>query len=510
MSKGRVSVREYATFAYDVYSSPSQQSSSDLPDGWKRFEACPEPLRWYGYFGSSYLKVNEKTKTLDLVIAHRGTDNLYGVIEDTELWLANYVPAQYQYGAKPFVNHLLATLNDKYPIDQYQWNLHATGHSLGATLAELTIADNELFKMNGLSFESPGSIELIKQMQKEDLLPENALAYVRSKDKEGNPVAISIKARPDEINTLQPTPNPPIGPVPIPNTYPRNILGVLPLDPGYLDYTRYSFWVEHSMKSMLDWLNKNDIDQLPILLKPWPIGLEAGYRWYKSYDQNRDYWDGYINELWHNNGLLSTLIKIGFHDNYDAFKHYYIDNLLYQEPKTDKQETRTKNFFDFIVERYLKRLSIDPPKKEELRIDYLSKLSNYLPNIKISKTPHPQSFLATNDTLATMTQLKKENSKNEIRNKLLATQMNFKQIKQDPARKEALTECLKIFGQSEENSANLSLGEVKQKLLRVRNKTKETHEGKYYFLAPIVGLFKQSRTVHAMDTLLEDIEHLLK
>lgn len=380
MTKGRVTVKEYAAFAYEVYFESQQEVERELPSDWTLFETCPEPLRLYGYFGSSFIRVAQDKKTVDLIIAHRGTDNLSGAIEDTQLWLTNHVPAQFQYGVKPFVQHVIAAMEKQYPPNEYQVNWFVTGHSLGGTLAELTIADNELSGMTGLSFESPGSVTLIEQMQTENFLPPGALNYVKSIDKSNNPVAISIKTRPDEINTLQPTPNPPLGPVPVPNIYPPNLFNVLPIDPGYVDYTSYSFYVEHPMKNILEWINTNDISTLPVMLEAWPMGFFAGYRWYKSYDNNKAYWDGYIDELWNNDGILSSLIQTAFRSSFETFKAYYIDYFLYKACESSEQKTRAQNFLEFITEHHINELGCNQMEAESLRAINLSGLQQYMPD----------------------------------------------------------------------------------------------------------------------------------
>ncbi|HHT0595000.1 TPA: hypothetical protein ACTXXA_003600 [Legionella anisa] len=71
---------------------------------------CPPELRQYGYYGQAYKKVDLKTNTVEIYIAHRGTDNFFGTIEDSELWLMNIAPFQFTGGAKPFVERVLNTL----------------------------------------------------------------------------------------------------------------------------------------------------------------------------------------------------------------------------------------------------------------------------------------------------------------------------------------------------------------------------------------------------------------
>lgn len=380
MTKGLVTVREYAAFAYDVYFETQPNTARGLPAGWSLFETCPESSRLYGYFGASYIRVDKETMTIDLVIAHRGTDNIYGAIEDTELWLTNHVPAQFQYGVKPFVNHLISTVEKQYSAAEYQFNWFVTGHSLGGTLAELTIADNEITNMTGLSFESPGSVTLIEQMEAENYLPKGALTYAKSKDQSGNPVVTSVKTRPDEINTLQPTPNPPVGPVPVPNIYPPNIFNVLPIDPGYIDYTSYSFFVEHPMENILAWINTHDISTLPVMQKPWPMGFFEGYRWYKSYVENKDYWDGYIAELWNNDGLLSSMIQVAFSRDFEKFKVYYVDYFLYQTCEAAEQKNKAEVFFQYVIDQ--QSLNNNALDATNLSVD---QLMHYLPDQQQTK-----------------------------------------------------------------------------------------------------------------------------
>lgn len=392
MTKGRVTVKEYAAFAYDAYFESRQPTQPKLPANWKLFEPCPESLKLYGYFGSSYIRVGMEEKTIDLVIAHRGTDNVYGVIEDIRLWFTTRAPQQFQYAVQPFVKYVIDAMGKQYPSDEYQVNWFVTGHSLGATLAELTIADNEMINMSGLSFESPGSIPLIEQMQKNGSLHKSALAYVRSIDKSGNQIAVSINARPDGINTFQATPNLPVGPVPVPNIYPPNLLNVLPIVPGYLDYISYSFCVEHPMKNILEWINANDISSLPAMVKPWPMGFLAGYQWYKSYVENKDYWEGYTNELWNKNGLLSTLIQAAFRYSYTTFKGYYIDYFLYQTGVSTEPQNKAQAFLEFIIEQQPESATTLLKSNSAHTFD-LSDLTKYLPDA----SAQPNNILDASD-----------------------------------------------------------------------------------------------------------------
>ncbi|HHT0595001.1 TPA: hypothetical protein ACTXXA_003601, partial [Legionella anisa] len=100
--------------------------------------------------------------------------------------------------------------------------MHDTGHSLGSTPSQLVATNfGLLYKMQGLSFDSPGSQYLIEKLKEECLLTQAQLDYAKKHTR-------VINSKPDAINTVSPPLYPPFGSVPIDVNYPR--IGILPFD----------------------------------------------------------------------------------------------------------------------------------------------------------------------------------------------------------------------------------------------------------------------------------------
>lgn len=130
-----------------------------------------------GYFGRAYInKQND-----EIIIAHRGTDipeednntddsfaAVMGLllktvrdVDDDIAILKGKIPAQY-YAAAHFENEVKEKYRKEFSKDPF---IVHTGHSLGAILAELCAAQNNT---RAVTFESPGSLPLIKKLLQED------------------------------------------------------------------------------------------------------------------------------------------------------------------------------------------------------------------------------------------------------------------------------------------------------------------------------------------------------
>ncbi len=371
----------YAQLAANTYY-PSQDN--DLPKDFTIYFECPEELRWWGYFGKTYFKVNENNQTINFIISHRGTDNLFGLIEDTELWLDQILPTQYREGALPFMQLAIQLFKDYaaqyYP--NYEIIYEVTGHSLGAGLAENTLIDSAngiLPSMKGVLFENPGLPNSSRQKPRtsavKDFLTENT---------------VLINTQPDAINTLYPTDSQYQFNLKINNAeYPRLADLPLPICPSWLYYAYpYSFWVTHPISKIVNFLQVHDTTSL-IPTVEWPYGFENGFEQYKNYAVNQTYWDGYIYQLWHCNGLESDVIQILFDGSYndfsDLFKYTFLNNtgLSTVSIKQDKsavavweklsQENKAKfnhdqsQFIPWLTQFYLRFSMLEYPLLESLQ-----------------------------------------------------------------------------------------------------------------------------------------------
>lgn len=141
---------EFAYFSHAVYSN----EGGTLPDdGWKIVEKAQEcDLAKEGYFGIAYF---HKERNI-LIVSHRGTDTeewdalVEDMLQNNYYIALNELPKQWEYAEKFF-----AKVSESYP-DAKKF---VTGHSLGACLGALTAWK---FKVRGVIFDAPGSLEIIQ------------------------------------------------------------------------------------------------------------------------------------------------------------------------------------------------------------------------------------------------------------------------------------------------------------------------------------------------------------
>lgn len=161
-----------------------------------------------GYYGQAYLDRN----TDQVIIAHRGTDNLInafteGNADNQELGSAllkmvrdldndyeifsGKIPKEQFLEARKFTNKVKKNYKKQFNKEP---NIVHTGHSLGAVLAELcAVADDA----PAITFESPGTAPLIAELEE--------LTYGNFEYKNFNPNKVNItsyNAEPNTINTL--------------------------------------------------------------------------------------------------------------------------------------------------------------------------------------------------------------------------------------------------------------------------------------------------------------------
>lgn len=310
----------YAELAENTY---YPEKRADLPPGFYLFNVCPPKERRRGYSSKTFFTIDESETTLNVFIAHRGTDNLEGIVEDLEMWINYWIPEQYESCAVPYMKQTLADFQAYaqavYP--GYTINYQVTGHSLGATLAQKTIQDpnfHGLFSWCVL-FENPG-------------LPPNQIPW--NVEEIANKIVL-INTVPDAINTFLKTPSHFQYHLPINNQFYPRIFGVpLPFIPSLVYYgLAYSFGVAHPIAGIVKALSTTPL--LPI--EQWPYGLMNGFETYKDTTQNPGYWDGYIYELWNNNGLESDIVNVLFDFNfswfYSFYNHYFLNHGLQASPE---------------------------------------------------------------------------------------------------------------------------------------------------------------------------------
>lgn len=156
---------EYATFSLDSYQKP--EDNVVLPDGWQTFRTSDSyGLSTGGYFGIVYINNNVTPK--QLVVAHRGTSPDFPDIVNDLILALEQVPLQFTNNAVPFITAIKNELGTALP----QYQITFTGHSLGAVLAELSAAKENV---KAVTFDSPGSKPIIENMVSDSTLPNSAL-----------------------------------------------------------------------------------------------------------------------------------------------------------------------------------------------------------------------------------------------------------------------------------------------------------------------------------------------
>lgn len=321
----------YAELAQNAY---YPGKAGNLPPGFNLFMECPVDYRWWGYFGKSFFKINEETKTIEFVIAHRGTNNAFGIVEDIELWLKEILPAQYEDGAKPFMELAIREFKKfaKRAYPEYNISYQVTGHSLGAALSQKTLLDANSSQisyppMTGMLFENPGippDSPLLKNKDGSVIDPALILNYKKN--------TVLVNNRKDSINTLYKTNCDHEFVLNTDNEEYPHILGLpLPFAPNLLYYAApYSFEVIHPISNSVNDLLAKNANLNPMI--NWPYSLEGGYKDYINYDKNKKYWNGYMSQLWNHNGLETQIIRKIFNDSYFFFSSFYKFYFLSNSP----------------------------------------------------------------------------------------------------------------------------------------------------------------------------------
>lgn len=349
------------SFARDVY---RELLRPPLPDDWSLFLDCPGHLQNNGYFGAAYIKVTGHVSVV--YIAHRGTSNFPDAVEDIEMWARSVVPIQFYTGAIPFIQLVFDTLDELYPYpDSNQTvQIRFTGHSLGATLAELSILkyihyfdDRTLSTYNPNRvmdtvniFESPGSEPLVLQMlEVQETTPtdiEDAGALVRLYNSDINPINTCMRSLATMSDSSTKTVISAMG-------YKYSSLSPpkesLPFVPG----AKYFFWNytvrdQHKIDYVYTWVHASSAYSY-IHFKNWPVGLDQAYIAYVTYydlyagdtamHSHNNYWSYYTKCLWEQDPALQST-----YTGLNAFRQdYYHNDLIYIYSTAETEALSSKN-----------------------------------------------------------------------------------------------------------------------------------------------------------------------
>jgi len=328
---------ELATMSQHVYRAEDRPV---LPASWQVLMDAEPTEEGDGYFAAAYWRQYsvQNHMVAQVVIAHRGTNGLLSLsaYEDMELYLYGTVPHQFYTGVVPFVQKIIAYCEQRFG-DNY--SLEFTGHSLGAVLAELSLAKwcEHPRVIGAVSFESPGTRDLIQQLIDQQQLPDSAL------DCAANhlvPFATEVNA----INSAF---------MPLNNRREPHYIGYdehesrVPLHPDPA-YFLVEFSVsQHHMQRILDFWREQpecrpDYSTATQHRFAWPVGFDQAYHYFKNYrpwgeQAHADFWDGYAERAWQRNPSVQAQTQ--YHHNVSLFaEHFRQHHLLHDMPQFRQME----------------------------------------------------------------------------------------------------------------------------------------------------------------------------
>ena len=266
---------DLAVLSLKVYADPAD-SGVALPNGWQSSVSSDDAgVSKKGYFARIYIKDDTA------IIAQRGTENKGDdFFSDAQLFF-DEVSQQFS-PAKDFFDYATSYLCNTTSVSYIAFS----GHSLGAALAELSSAK---FKFSAITFESPGTREILKAHSAD--FPSDAISYVDSN-------VITYNAAPNLVNTMAEH----VGS--INRVYPSvdsMLIGErASKTPAIYPFYAwdYSIQGQHKIRGIVNIFDSNTEEPKVIgAQEPWPHGTIIGYNGfdhYKSYYTNPYYWNSVV------------------------------------------------------------------------------------------------------------------------------------------------------------------------------------------------------------------------
>lgn len=321
--------KDAAAFSLLVYR--DEANKPPIPDGFVLLCQCPLEFQNKNYYGEAYYRLEygiysdghktDKPVGVTVVIAHRGTvlkpDNL---IDDFQVAL-KMAPDSFFTSSKPFTDYVRTLVHSRIPYSDgfFTHTFIHTGHSLGAIHAELNYANqinDNLSDTYAVTFESPGSKEIIENLMLVNLLPKNALKLTESVEIVNADVnlintanqhascAFRINSEYDFVN--------------IPK------VDISPIDIKY--FSTFFTMDQHSMAKIYDYFKKGG-EMIDCAF--YPVGVINAFNYYKTYnptiDQgHRNYWDQAFKVYWDNHNEIHA----EYGNNLDSYREYMIRHHL--------------------------------------------------------------------------------------------------------------------------------------------------------------------------------------
>ncbi len=361
-----------AAFSLDVY---RDKQRPPLPENWTVYLDSHHKLLSHGYFGSAYIQTNADANSaipINVVVAHRGTDSFKDIVEDLEMWAFHKTPAQFTKEAIPFINQVIKKIKNDNTINTV--NLYFTGHSLGATLAELSLAyyiadfftDTDSICLKGaIDFESPGSKPLIESLINAGKIPSQNLG-------QASQLLQTYNADTNIINTCMEHITPINYAHAVGYSWIADPIHGYPLTPG-TEYFGLNFTVkdQHKMLKMYDYMsNDSTIENTHykrILPHQWPVGIDSALQTYLNYHTpfiyvHSHYWDQYIQLSWENNPKIHT----EYNSEYEMFRNDFQQTVLlhnYEKAFLDNIEKLKHSPLRLALQQQLNQLNTIPKNK---------------------------------------------------------------------------------------------------------------------------------------------------
>ena len=319
-----------AKFAHIAYEKDPKSCIEELKlEGWVWYETEDQSSD-NGYRGICIIHKNEKTKVDRIVIAHRGTANLDGILDDVEIFF-DKEPGQVK-AADAFCDRVLKKIakeQDKAP-SELKDECYQIGHSLGGTIAQLVALK---LSHRSIAFDCPGGVGILDK--KYD--PNQVQKYKDFAQKNFRVIQVSLVHMINGFNEQ-------IGVIyTAVECFPFEAWEDLParLDKSFVNeaYEEYTL-IAHAQS--LTAINKFLSDEKILSQPQWPKNLEQSYNFFRRYSGDmKAFWDAYIHKCWRRTSCCFRLCYRIW--SLEHFRFWFIRENLNMGPESRDE---TESFYD--------------------------------------------------------------------------------------------------------------------------------------------------------------------